>query len=534
MLAGNLTCSQLVAAYLQRILAFDQPLQLNSIRALNPSAMERAKQLDAELAAMRANGTSALPSLFCVPLLVKDNIDVAGLATTAGSVSLSDNLPPEDAKAVAQLQQRGALVLAKTSMGEFAFFPSFCLSSLSGTVRNPYNLARTPAGSSGGSAAATAASLGMAALGTDTGNSVRGPSSHTALVGFRPSLGLVSRSGVVPLRMDRDTIGPMARTVEDAVRVFEGMVGPVDPADPLSRLLQNVSLPTNFTQFLNATALKGVRIGVFRQISQLPGADPEILGLFEDALRSLRLGGATLVDQFTITGNRLGLDWDADKGGDGPAIGNWNVAGRWEDLWADQAPFRVGIDAYLAAGNASVKHRSLEAIYRSGEFHPEVEDELLAALRTTNDPEDYPTPAMKALGMLCGGGWPWLDPCREEFRRTLVDSMDRLGLAAVVYPTWNRPPLRVGDKHVDAYDGNNSPLIAPHTGSPAITVPMGFVGECLPAGLQFLGRPLDDSTVIGLAYAYEQLTQHRRAPALFRECTDAAEDYATSAAPQAG
>lgn len=217
---------------------------------------------------MRANRASALPSLFCVPLLVKDNIDVVGLATTAGNAGLADNLPLADARVIGLLQQRGALVLAKASQGEFAFFPSFCLSrhdgcrvlplhsaggptdplalalhcSVSGVVRNPYHLAHTPAGSSGGSAAAAAANLGMAALGTDTGNSVRGPASHTALVGLRPSLGLVSRAGVVPLRGDRDTVGPMVRTVEDAVRVLEAMVGP-DPADPLSELLHDVSRP---------------------------------------------------------------------------------------------------------------------------------------------------------------------------------------------------------------------------------------------------------------------------------------------------
>lgn len=153
---------------------------------------------------MRANGTTLLP-LFCVPLLVKANIDVAGMPTTAGSAALADNYPPQDARVVQLLQQQGALVLAHTAMGEFAFFPAFCLSSASGEVRNPYHLARTPAGSSGGSAAAAAASLGMAALATDTGNSVRGPASHTALVGLRPSLGLTSRAGVVPLHLDRDT-----------------------------------------------------------------------------------------------------------------------------------------------------------------------------------------------------------------------------------------------------------------------------------------------------------------------------------------
>ncbi|KAL4859438.1 Zinc finger CCCH domain-containing protein 40 [Chlorella vulgaris] len=503
MLAGQLTCTELVTAYQQRIAAFDQPLQLNSIRTLNPTALERAAQMDSQLQLLRAtNSTGMMPPLLCVPLLLKDNIDVAGLSTLAGSLGLTDNFPLANAHLVDRLQQQGALVLAKTAMGEFAFFPSFCISrqagpticwylpkgtvmlawhasshSASGAVRNPYSLSHTPAGSSGGSAAATAASFGMAGIGTDTGNSVRGPASHAALVGLRPSLGL------------------------DAVRVLDGMAGP-DPSDPLAPLLVNVSLPLNYTQFLQGPAgLAGARIGVLRQISGLPGADSGIQRLFEDALGALQQAGASLADDFRIVGNSLGRDWDANRGGLGPAIGHWNVGGRWEELWTCNAPFREGLDAYLAAGNTS--YRSLQEIYQAGAYHLLAQDGIVAALKAPYSSAQYPTAAMRDLGM------------------RLIESMDAAQVDAVVYPTWNAQPLRVGGDPANE-DGNNSPMIAPHTGSPAITVPMGNAGLGLPAGLQFLGRPFDEAAVIRLAHGYEQVTRHRLPPPLFPECRGAA------------
>jgi Asp-tRNA(Asn)/Glu-tRNA(Gln) amidotransferase A subunit family amidase len=230
LLGGFLNCSALVLAHIQRIAAYNQPTQLNAVRAVHPGVLAAAAALDAQLAAARAGG-APLPPLFCVPLLIKDNVDVVGLATTAGVAALLDNFPAaRSAWAVARLQAAGAVVLGKSNMGDFAFFPASCVSSAGGTVRNPYHLHRSPAGSSGGSAAGVAASLAVGALGTDTGNSIRGPASHTALVGLRPSLGLVGRSGIVPLRLDRDTVGPLARSVADAAALLEVMAG-ADPGD---------------------------------------------------------------------------------------------------------------------------------------------------------------------------------------------------------------------------------------------------------------------------------------------------------------
>ena len=226
LLAGRANCTGIVDAYIQRIKAYDGTTGLNAVRALAPGTRARAAELDRRLAAALAAGTQAsLPPLFCVPLLVKDNIDVAGLPTTAGSVALANNTRAVDATAVARLQAAGAVVLAKANMAEWALSPRVSVSSLGGAVRNAYDADRTPGGSSGGSAAGVAASFAAASLGTDTGNSVRGPASHAGLVGVRPSFGLVPRTGVVPLDLTSDTVGPLARTVGDAAALLDAMAG---------------------------------------------------------------------------------------------------------------------------------------------------------------------------------------------------------------------------------------------------------------------------------------------------------------------
>ena len=229
LLSGATTCEQLTRDYINRIQVYDQSTGLNSIIMINPEALLQARELDEEVARSRN-----LRQLHCVPLLVKDNYNTRGLQTTAGSKAMSGFIPNSDAYIVARLKEAGALVLAKSNMAEWAFSPRVSISSVSGETRNPYNLDHVPAGSSGGTAAAVAANLGLIGLGTDTGNSIRGPSSHNALVGIRSTLGLTSRSGIVPLYFRNDVGGPMARTVTDAVRVLQVISGP-DPLDPITR-----------------------------------------------------------------------------------------------------------------------------------------------------------------------------------------------------------------------------------------------------------------------------------------------------------
>lgn len=543
---GAINCTTLVRSYIERIAAYDQKTGLNAVLRLNDAALHQAARLDADLVHARTLSSSEttaaeapLSSLFCVPLLVKDNYDVAGLPTTAGSVGLKGNYPSTDAHVIAKLRKAGAIMLAKANMGELAFFPSFCISSIGGVVRNPYDLGFTPAGSSGGSAAGCSAGFAIAALGTDTGDSVRGPASHAGLVGMRPSLGLVGRSGIVPLRFDRDAAGPLTRSVSDAATLLSEMAG-YDAGDNLTSVLLSMptsQLDTNFMGALNASALVGARIGVFRSIVNIPGTDIEISSLFNQALYDLKAAGAELIDNFKIVGNSYGRDWDANRYGEGPALGFWNVQGVWQDLWACQSPLRMGFDEYMSntSQNISLRPdwevpppRTLNELYSSKLYHPAVLNDLGVAASYPAPQSEFRTapangiPPNASLNILqgdgCGCGTLETDYCRVEFRKRLIESMDTLNVDVVVYPTWNYPPLRIGNPGDGYYDGNTSPMIAPHVGAPALTVPMGKTSLGLPTGLQILGRPFADATVLRIGYAYEQATSHRSPPALFREC----------------
>jgi amidase len=273
--AKELTCRELVQGYIDRIEAYDRKgPALNAIITVDPNALATAEALDARFAQTGTTGP-----LHCVPVIVKDNYNTVDMPTSAGSLSLKGSIPPNDAFIVRKLRDAGALMLAKANMAEFARSPFETVGSLlPGYTRNPYALDRVPAGSSGGTAAAVAANFGAVGLGTDTGNSIRGPSSHTSLVGIRPTMGLTSRDGIVPVFLNRDVGGPMARTVADAVAVLDVIAG-YDPADPVTASSQG-KRPDSYLTFLDKDGLKGMRIGVLRQLFMAPDTDPEIfLGL---------------------------------------------------------------------------------------------------------------------------------------------------------------------------------------------------------------------------------------------------------------
>ena len=466
--AGRFPCVSLVEAYLARIEAYDRRgPALHALVTVNGEAVSRARALDERL----AGADGELRPLECVPVIVKDNYDTADLPTTAGSASLRDSRPPDDAFQVRRLREAGAIVLAKSNMAEFAFSPYESLgSAVPGHTRNPYDPYRVPAGSSGGTAAAVAAGFGAVGLGTDTGNSIRGPSSHTALVGIRSTMGLTSRDGIVPLNLYRDIGGPMARTVEDAVRVFEVLAGP-DPADPAT---DGFVREPDYLAALDASPLDGRRIGVVRQLSDTETADPEIRARFEEALADLARLGAEIVDPVAIPK----LDEDLS-------------------LWCN--PFRAQLEDYLATLGPSAPVRTLAEIVEGGDFHPSIEGRLRRALEVERSPEEECAEALRQAAEL-----------RAEVEALFADE----GLDALAYPSWSNPPRLLGD--LTTPDGNNSYQLSPPTGFPAITVPMGFVGADLPAelpaGLQLLGAPLGESTLIRIAYAYEQATGHRRPP----------------------
>ena len=467
------SCERLVGDYIERIEKYDQSTNLNAITLINPRALSTAANLDSEYKA-----TGKLRSLHCIPLIVKDNYDVAGLPTTAGSLTLKDNIAKSEAFQVRRLKEAGAIVLARSNMAEWAFSPKVTISSTAGETRNPYNLNHVPAGSSGGTAAAVAANFGVAGLGSDTGNSIRGPSSHNALVGFRSTLGLTSRSGIVPLFLRNDVGGPMARSVGDATRILEVIAG-YDPKDEVTRHSKG-KIPSSYTQFLDADGLQGARIGVLRTLSE-NNVDPQVHALFERAIDALNAAGADIVDPFVVA------DFDRLS----------------QNQWCPM--FRYDINRYLQSLGENAPVKNLAEIVDSGLYSDYVK-EILEDFMSVSD-------AMQVHedGTPCSD--PYSDKYRLAFRHAIEQVMNHHEVGAVIYPTWNNPPAKVGD--FDGYQGDNSQIIAPHTGQPAFTVPMGFTAEGLPAGLQFLGRMFDEPTLIKYTFAYEQATKHRKAPERF-------------------
>lgn len=467
MLDGNLTARDLVEAYLARIEAYDkQGPALNAIIVVNPNALTRAEELDR---ALLETGELTGP-LHGVPVIVKDNYDTHDLPTTAGSATLESSIPPDDSYQVRKIREAGAIVLAKSNMAEFAFSPYETVGSmLPGYTRNPYATNRVTAGSSGGTAAAVAANFGAVGLGTDTGNSIRGPSSHQALVGIRSTMGLTSRDGIIPLYLDRDIGGPMTRTVADAVAVFEVIVG-YDPADPVTAASEG-RVPESYRTYLNADGLRGARLGVVRQLSNTETADPEVVQRFDEALRDLETGGAVLVDPVEIA---------FPEG----------------SLWCRR--FRHDINAYLESLGPEAPVKSLEEIIESGRAHPSIEQRLVTFQEIQGGPDE---------NRGCLASLENSEHLRENVRTVLAEHE----LDALVYPSWSNPPRLIGD--LTTPDGNNSYQLSPPTGFPAITVPMGYVGDGLPVGLQIFGDAFSEGRLIEIAYGYEQATLHRRSPA---------------------
>jgi len=473
MRAGKLTCHQLVEEYLRRITAYDQPTRLNALVLVNPNALAEADKLDQEF-----KRTRKLRPLHGIPVIVKDNYDTYDLQTTGGSLAMKGNVPPSDAFMVKKLREAGAIVLAKSNMAEWAFSPYVTVSSIAGITRNPYDLERVPAGSSGGTAAAVAANLGMVGLGTDTGNSIRGPSSHNDLVGIRPTIGLTSRDGIIPLFLSADVGGPIARTVEDAATVLSVVAG-YDPEDPITKMSEG-KVQTSYTQFLDKNGLRGARIGVFRPYIDAVSTDPQVKALTEKAIDDLKAQGAEIVDPFVIP----------------------NFEALTRNLGCGD--FQADLNAYLAKHGQNAPYKTLAEIIDSGLYLPYIDGRLKGAIA--------PRPAGTGdANATCPDTYH--NERKIAFREAILSAMERDKVEAIVYPTWSNPPRKVGDMKSPA--GDNSQVLSPQTGFPAITVPMGFTYDSLPAGLTFLGKLFDEPTLIKYAYAYEQATKHRHPPEKF-------------------
>ena len=468
--AKTLTCRSLVQRYLARIDSLDKKgPAINAIILTNPRVLEVADSLDRRFE--RAQG---IGPLHCVPMIVKDNFETNDLQTTAGSLALRGWVPKRDATMVAKIRAAGAIVLAKSNMAEWAFTPYETVSSiLPGYTKNPYALDRVTAGSSGGTAAAVAASEGLVGLGTDTGNSIRGPSAHNALVGIRSTMGLTSRAGVVPLNFAADIAGPMARTVVDAVKIFNVVVGS-DPDDSVTAPA-DAKREADYLKFIVRDGLKGARIGILRQAYETATTDSEVVTVFTKALDDLRKAGATVVEARIDSLNQV------LRGGGGCSR------------------FKYDLETYFAQRGEGAPVKTIDEIVRSRRFHPSVEVRLMNAQRDTSPPPSQQPGCRNREAM------------QERLRTAVTSLMDSLKLDALVYPTWSNPPRLIGD--LNTPHGDNSQLFSPTTGFPAITVPMGYTRDNrLPAGMTFFGRAWSEGRLITLAYGYEQATKHRRPP----------------------
>jgi Asp-tRNA(Asn)/Glu-tRNA(Gln) amidotransferase A subunit family amidase len=472
--AKRLTCVGVVEAYLKRIDAYDKRgPSINAIIQLNPNALAIAADLDRRYALSGPVGP-----LHCVTVAVKDNFETVDMPTTAGSLSLRGMNTAKDAVVVKRLRDAGAVMIGKTNMHEFAFSQYETVSSiLPGYTRNPYDPRRVTAGSSGGTAASVAANFAAVGIGTDTGASIRGPASFQALVGIRPTMGMASRSGIVPVFLDSDVPGPLTRTVADAAAVLEVMAAP-DPDDASTGGARPRQLE-DYAGDLAANGLNGARIGVLGQIFDTPTMDAEVRQLFQGALSDLQKAGATVLNPVSI--------------------GNFDELRQMQRTVGRCNTFKFELNRYLLALGDKAPLNTLQQIIESRQFHPTIQ----ARLETSQAADDVPgeSPGCQARSEF-----------RSQLRGAVAALMSANKLDALIYPTWSNPPRLIGD--LNTPHGDNNQLLSPSTGFPAITVPMGFTnGNTLPAGLQFLGAAWAEPTLIRLAYAYEKATLHRRPPA---------------------
>lgn len=474
--AGTLTAETLVAMYLARIAAYDQEgPALNTVLSLNERALERARELDRERAS-----SGPRSRLHGVPVVLKDNVDTSDMPTTAGSLLLAGSIPPDDAFLVQRLRDAGAIILAKVNMSEFA--SGATMSSIGGWIRNPHDPEHSPSGSSGGTGAAIAATFAQLGIGTDTGGSVRGPSTANGIAGLKPTLGLVSRDGIIPLALSFDTGGPMARSVYDVAAMLDVIAGP-DPADPATARAEG-RVPDDYTAFLDADALDGARIGVARQFM---GGDPEVDWIVEAGLDAMREAGATLVDVRVP-------EWLID------ARGEWYTTIRWRE-------FRDQIPTYLATIGPQYPKTLAELVDRSRDVVARTED------------GGGPNPARwglfeeeEASGLLTDHEYVAMKEHGLPLVRTLLSGlMESEELDAVVYPTSPGRPSPVGGGG-PGRDTPSATNLANLSGFPDLIVPAGFTTDGLPVGVSFFGPAFSEPVLLGLGYAFEQRTRARRDP----------------------
>jgi amidase len=477
--AGTLTAESLVQMCLARMRSYDREgPSLHAVITLNPKAIETARELDAE---RKAKGPRS--ALHGIPVVLKDNYDTADLPTTAGSVLLEGSIPRADAFLVKKLRDAGAIILAKANMSEFASTPS--QSSLGGQSLNPHDLRRTPAGSSGGTGVAIAAAYAPLGMGTDTGGSIRGPSTANGIVGLKPTHGLLSRSGIIPLSLTFDTGGPMARSVTD-VAVALGLMTGIDPTDAATNKSEG-KFSTNYTRDLKTDALKGARIGIARDFR---GNDPDVDWVVEASLDAMRKAGATIVDV---------------------RLPKWLLESKVEFYNAIRMPeFAAQIKDYLSTIGPDYPKTIEDLIDRANRFTAPREDGArpnpgrwtsFKREASSGSLENYRYTSVRDHG---------LPLVRAVFEGLFAAE----NLDAIVYPTSTRRPalLAAPSDTAPASPTASATNFANLTGFPDLIVPAGFTGDNLPVGISFFGPAFSEQKLLSLGFSFEQATRARRRP----------------------
>ncbi|MCA9874381.1 MAG: amidase [Anaerolineales bacterium] len=474
---GRFTAHELVEQYQARIRQLDP--QVNAIVELNPDALSIADELDAERAAQGPRGP-----LHGIPIILKDNIDTADkMQTTAGSLALAGSIAPQDAFLVAQLRAAGAIILGKANLSEWANFrssrSSSGWSSRGGQTHNPYALDRNPCGSSSGSAVAVSANFCAAAIGTETDGSIVCPSHANGIVGIKPTIGLVSRSGVIPIAHSQDTAGPMARTVTDAALVLGALTG-IDPRDPATAVSTDHA-QADYTQFLDRNGLQGARIGVARNFF---GFHPDVDAVMEQAIAAMKAGGAEIIDP---------ADLDSLDG-----FGESEVTVLLYEFKADMA-------AYLATLGPDAPMKNLADLIAFNDAHADTVMPYFAQERMLAAQEKGPLTDDAYLEALAAN--------HKQARQEGIDKvLNNHHLDAIIAPTGG-PAWLTDWVNGDHYGGGSSSPAAV-AGYPSVTVPAGFV-RGLPVGISFIGGAFQEPVLLKLAYAFEQATQARQAPQFF-------------------
>jgi amidase len=467
---GKATCVQVVRHYLDRIDAYDdRGPALNAIITVNPRALETAAQLD-----KLDRTTRPSRPLHCIPVVLKDNFHTADMPTTGGSITFRNMQTPEDAFVVKRLRDAGAIIIAKANLHELARAGT-TVSSLGGQTRNPYDLTRTPGGSSGGTGAAIAANFGVLGTGSDTGQSIRSPSSANGLVGVRPTRGLVSRAGVMPFSTTQDEAGPIARSVEDAARMLDVMAG-YDANDPITAFSAG-HIPRSYTAQFDLGGLRGARIGL---LTDFLGRDPihsDVNRIVDNAVARMTAMGATVVrvtipnlDELTRGLNLMNLE------------------------------FKAAFDRYLSGLGPIAPVKNLAEFVARGEAHESMRRGLeadLAVVDGMNSPEHQRMMAR-----------------RDALRQAVMTVMAANKLDAILYPHQKRLVVPIGEDQAD-----RNGVLSNSTGFPALTFPGGFSPRTataplgVPVGLELLGPEWSEPVLFRIAWAYEQAAKIRKPPA---------------------